>query len=206
MAAGSGLLEYDLVYNCIAFSRCVRRRLRDAPLLTVMEEMKNVAGDSSKAPGEPAPSAGSSVPHPAGAPVQPLKAVPPPLTPIAVQKPTSDGVRAEGRWWMRGEIAALLVVVTLTIGISWVIGTTYEMPAAIRTFAMLSVAAGGLVVAGLVILIVVIPAVRFESDVKTEFYSARAAYLCVIAGLILFAIITIGAVVARVSLTLGSPR
>lgn len=81
----------------------------------------------------------------------------------------------------------------------------YGLPASVRTFVALSVAAGALVVGGLLTLIVVIPVVDLKSDVKTEFYSARAAYLCVIAGLALFAVITIGAIFVQVALALGKP-
>jgi len=61
-----------------------------------------------------------------------------------------------------------------------------------------------LIVGGLVTLIVLIPAAGgSNSDIKTEFFSARAAYLCVITGLVLFGIVAIGAVFARVVLTVG---
>jgi len=37
-------------------------------------------------------------------------------------------------------------------------------------------------------------------NVKTEFYSVRAAYWCVIGGLVLFGVVSTGAVIARVLL------
>jgi hypothetical protein len=78
-----------------------------------------------------------------------------------------------------------------------------SMPAAARTFVGLSAVAGVLIVGGLVTLIVLIPAAGSNPDVKTEFFSARAAYFCVIAGLGLFGIVAIGAIFARVMLTVG---
>lgn len=78
-----------------------------------------------------------------------------------------------------------------------------RMPDTVRTFVALSIIAGALVLGGFVTLILLIPATRPNPDVKTEFLSARAAYLCVIAGLILFGIITVGAVFARVMLNVG---
>ena len=78
-----------------------------------------------------------------------------------------------------------------------------RVPAPTRTFVAIFAAAGVLVVGGLVTLIVLIPAAGSNPDVKTEFYSARAAYLCVITGLLLFGVVAIGAVFARVMLNIG---
>jgi len=95
-----------------------------------------------------------------------------------------------------GIFAAAIIAVVL---IPWLV---YALPAAPRTYVALSIVAGALTGCGVVLLIVVIPAFG-SSDLKTEFYSARAAYLCVVAGLVLFGVITVGAVFARVVLTLG---
>lgn len=57
------------------------------------------------------------------------------------------------------------------------------------------VSAWVLVGLGLFVLLVLIPwlSKRFkESDTRTEFFSARAAYWCVISGLILIVIVAIG--------------
>ena len=65
-----------------------------------------------------------------------------------------------------------------------------------HTFAILTACAGFLVVGGLVFLVFVIPAAascQYAGAVKTEFHSARAAYLCVAAGLLLFIVTAIGA-------------
>ena len=93
-------------------------------------------------------------------------------------------------------------VVTVVAGIALTI-VICRLPAPARTFVTIAAAAGVLVVGGLVTLIVLIPAAGSNPEVKTEFYSARAAYLCVIAGLILFGVVAIGAVFARVMLIVG---
>ncbi len=70
-----------------------------------------------------------------------------------------------------------------------------------HTFAILTASAGFLVVGGLVFLVFVIPAAAsspYAGAVKTEFHSARAAYLCVAAGLLLFIVTAIGAAAAQV--------
>jgi uncharacterized membrane protein len=64
----------------------------------------------------------------------------------------------------------------------------------VSNFAVL-VSAWCLVAVGLLVLLVVIPwlSKRFkESDARTEFFSARAAYGCVIAGLALIVLVAIG--------------
>jgi hypothetical protein len=98
--------------------------------------------------------------------------------------------------WIRPTIVTVLAGIVLAIVI-------WRMPAPARTFVALSAAAGVLVVGGLVTLIVLIPAAGSNPELKTEFYSARAAYFCVIAGLILFGVVAIGAVFARVMWTVG---
>ena len=97
-------------------------------------------------------------------------------------------------------IAPTVVAVTGGIILTAVVS---RVPGPVRTFVALSAVAGVLVVGGLVTLIVLIPAAGSNPDVKTEFHSSRAAYLCIITGLILFGIVTIGAVIARVMLTVG---
>ncbi len=56
----------------------------------------------------------------------------------------------------------------------------------------------------LAILVIGIPAIGYltkESDTKTEFYSTRAAYWCVVAGLVLIVIAGLGGTVAHVIIT-----
>ena len=102
--------------------------------------------------------------------------------------------------WPWSQIAVLVIGIFFVIGIYGLGLCIHRMPLPFRTFETMSLSAGALVVGGLLTLIGIIPAVRLNSDVKTEFYSARAAYLCVVAGLVLFGIITIGAVLAQVVL------
>lgn len=78
----------------------------------------------------------------------------------------------------------------------------YSLAEPAQTFAILTTCAGFLVVGGLVFLVFVIPAAAsspYAGAVKTEFHSARAAYLCVAAGLILFMITAIGAAITQVT-------
>jgi hypothetical protein len=118
-------------------------------------------------------------------------------TPMAPESSpnTSDAdrkaVRPKG--WIWPTVVSVLVGIALTLLI-------YPMPAPARTFVALAAVAGVLIVGGLVTLIVLIPAAGSNPEVKTEFYSARAAYLCVITGLVVLGIIAIGAVFARVML------
>lgn len=70
-------------------------------------------------------------------------------------------------------------------------------------YVALSAGAGTLVLGGLIFLISVIPAAASKSNIRTELYSVRAAYLCVIAGLILIGIVAIGLVFAQVMQTVG---
>jgi magnesium-transporting ATPase (P-type) len=66
-----------------------------------------------------------------------------------------------------------------------------------HTFGVLAACAGFLVLGGLVFLVFVIPAAASSTHaryVKTEFHSAKAAYLCVAAGLTLFIVIAVGVV------------
>jgi hypothetical protein len=109
-----------------------------------------------------------------------------------------DKNTASRKHWIWPTVVTVLSGVALTIVIC-------KLPAPARTFVALSAAAGVLVVGGLVTLIVLIPAAGSDLDVRTEFYSARAAYLCVIAGLVLFGVVAIGAVFARVMLTIRRP-
>jgi hypothetical protein len=99
--------------------------------------------------------------------------------------------------------SALTIVASFTTIFLIALTLTYYTPAPARTFVGFSVIAAALVVGGLITLIVLIPAAGSNPDVKTEFFSARAAYLCVVAGLLLFGVVVVGAVVARVMLTAG---
>jgi|SRR5579872_5713107 len=83
--------------------------------------------------------------------------------------------------------------------VSW----TALTPATFRPFVALGASAAFLVIMGLTTLISIIPATALNPDVKTEFFSARAAYICVLAGLILLGIVGIGAAFAQVVLVLG---
>jgi hypothetical protein len=116
----------------------------------------------------------------------------------AATSSAKDAPAAPRKHWILPTFVTVLAGIALTIVIC-------KLPAPARTFVALSAAAGVLVVGGLVTLIVLIPAAGSDLDVKTEFYSARAAYLCVIAGLVLFGVVAIGAVFARVMLTIGRP-
>lgn len=87
--------------------------------------------------------------------------------------------------WALPAVAGVLAGSALTVFIC-------STPVPARTFVALAAAAGALVVGGLVTLIVIIPAVGSNPDVKTEFYSARAAYLCVVAGLMLLGAVAVG--------------
>ena len=121
----------------------------------------------------------------------------PPASPASpnITKTSTEGTpSAARRHWFLPTLLSVFAAVVLFAAI-------YRMPAPVRTFVALSAVAGILVVGGLTTLIVLIPAAGSNPEVKTEFYSARAAYLCVIAGLLLFAVVTIGAVFARVMLS-----
>jgi hypothetical protein len=107
-----------------------------------------------------------------------------------------DKKTPDRKHWMWSTGLTVLSGIALTTVIS-------RVPAPTRTFVAIFAAAGVLVVGGLVTLIVLIPAAGSNPDVKTEFYSARAAYLCVITGLLLFGVVAIGAVFARVMLNIG---
>jgi hypothetical protein len=101
-------------------------------------------------------------------------------------------------WPMIARAVSAIALSVVIYGLTFIV---YRMPPAVRTFVALGAAAGALVVGGFITLIVLIPTAGSNPDVKTEFYSARAAYVCVVAGLVLLGIVTIGAVFARVVLT-----
>jgi len=110
---------------------------------------------------------------------------------------TKDSPAARHTRWILPAFAGLLGGFSLAALIC-------SIPAPAQTFVSLSTVSGVLIVGGLVTLIVLIPAAGgSNSDIKTEFFSARAAYLCVITGLVLLGIVAIGAVFARVMLTVG---
>jgi hypothetical protein len=94
-----------------------------------------------------------------------------------------------------GRISLLCAYVILWVAVWFVI------PYQTRTYVALSVVAGSLVSGGFALLIYVIPSDSSDDGVKTEFYSARAAYLSVIIGLALFVVIAVGATFARVLVT-----
>ncbi len=103
-----------------------------------------------------------------------------------------------------GRLGAFLAVAGAAIIAYALVRVVYALPPPARAYVALSIVAGALVACGFVLLIGVIPAFgSLNPDLRTEFLSSRAAYLCVVAGLVLFGVITIGAVFARVVLTLG---
>jgi hypothetical protein len=117
-----------------------------------------------------------------------------PQKPTESEAPPAQNTAAGGRWNVFWVIAIIGVVASIALA-----HLISAMPAPARTFVALGVCAGALIVGGLVFLIILIPAAGSNPDVKTEFYSARAAYNCVIAGLIAFLIVAIGAIVASVT-------
>lgn len=127
-------------------------------------------------------------------PKQPEGSSPP--SELTAKSSADDKQAAQRTHWILPTVVTVAAGIALTEVIS-------RIPAPVRTFVALAAVAGVLVVGGLVTLIVLIPAAGSNPDVKTEFYSSRAAYLCIITGLMLFAIVAIGAVIARVMLTVG---
>jgi len=105
--------------------------------------------------------------------------------------------RSSGRWLPPAVLAAFGVIAIVVS--RWI----YAVPPAARTFASLSALAFALIVGGFIVLMVLVPAAGSNPEVKTEFHTARAAYLCVVAGLIILSIVAIGAVFARIVLTIG---
>lgn len=87
------------------------------------------------------------------------------------------------------QFAALLAGV-----VAW--NAIWRVPAEVRLFAGLMTVSGYLIVGGLVTLLFIIPAAGSDPEVKTEFYSSRAAYWCVISGVILMGIVVTGVVLA----------
>jgi hypothetical protein len=114
--------------------------------------------------------------------------------------PPEDASAARHQHWrlpaFAGALVGVLAGIALAVGIC-------PIPAPAQTFVSLSAVGGVLIVGGLITLIVLIPAAGSNSDIKTEFLSARAAYFCVIAGLVLLGVVAVGAVSVRVMLTLG---
>ena len=112
--------------------------------------------------------------------------------------PNEDAKRPAN--WMRRSIvvSAAATAAALAIILARFI---YRLPYPTRAYLALAVGAGTLILAGLAFLIILIPAGSkyLKSDVRTEHYSVRAAYLCVITGLILFGIIAIGLVFSQVA-------
>jgi hypothetical protein len=103
-------------------------------------------------------------------------------------------------------IFAILLVKLILWGV-YLAKLIYRLPDPTRMYLGLSEGAAALVLAGLVFLIVLIPAAAtfLKSELRTELYSVRASFLCVVAGLILFGIVAIGLVFAQVMQTLRRP-
>lgn len=110
-----------------------------------------------------------------------------------LQKRVEAATGNRALFWTTGVIAAVLSIILTAL--------IYPIPAPARTFVALGVSAGALVVGGLVFLVFLIPAAGSTAQVRTEFHSVRAAYNCVLAGLIGFILIAIGAIAARIILT-----
>jgi hypothetical protein len=119
--------------------------------------------------------------------------------PSAASPPEDSSAARQNRWALpafAGALAGVLAGIALAVSIC-------PIPAPAQTFVSLAAVAGVLIVGGLIALIVLIPAAGSNSDIKTEFLSARAAYFCVIAGLVLLGVVAVGAVSVRVMLTVG---
>jgi hypothetical protein len=69
-------------------------------------------------------------------------------------------------------------------------------PAQIQVFAGLITVSMYLVAGGLVALVFIIPVSGPNTEIKTEFYSARGAYFCIIAGLVLALVVSMGLMIA----------
>lgn len=125
----------------------------------------------------------------------------PALQPKAQPNSTKDLANSRASWVRQwAGLITIAAAALLAIVLSYLI---YPLCDPNRSYVALSAAAGSLVVGGLVVLIVLIPAAASKSDVRTELYSVRAAYLCVVAGLILLVIVAIGVVFAQVMQTVG---
>lgn len=113
-------------------------------------------------------------------------------------QPASQIARNEQRNLGRGN-GVLLKILVITISLMALSGIAawqliWRLSPDIRVFAGLFTVSVGLVVIGLVTLIFIIPAAGPDYDLKTEFYSVRAAYFCVLAGLASLVIVAFGTV------------
>ena len=139
------------------------------------------------------------------------QAAAPPSLPLATpgqEKPTPKIPEAENgadkrKGWKSyiGPVLAVLAfwgLLRLAHWFHWLFNR-YAATSNAQVFVGLVAVAGMLVVGGLVTLVIFIPAARLNQDVKTEFYSARAAYGCVVGGLLLLILAATGAVSLRIS-------
>jgi hypothetical protein len=85
-----------------------------------------------------------------------------------------------------------LVIVLASVTGLFVRSAICKLSPEIRVFAGLLAISLYLVAGGLASIMFVIPAAGPDYEVKTEFYSVRAAYMCVIAGLVLAVIVSVG--------------
>lgn len=127
----------------------------------------------------------------------------PPLAPPPQPTPTSEPKKSGSSW---GPGLTVAVTTAGFVLLASIVGfCIYPLGYPTRAYVALAATATGLVLAGLLFLIVWIPAASkyFKPDLRTELYSVRAAYVCVIAGLIMFGIVAIGVVLAQVMRTVG---
>ena len=116
-------------------------------------------------------------------------------------------IEPERSWWTQASqnLFQRLVFMLVLAGVfgwlaDWLIA---GFPSEIKVFAGLITVSIYLIAGGFVILIFIIPVSGPCSEIKTEFYSARAAYFCTIAGLVLAIVVSMGLIVA---LEMGGPN
>jgi hypothetical protein len=91
----------------------------------------------------------------------------------------------------RGRVLLIVLSLLFVLGIAaWTL--VWRIPSDNRLFASLLTISLCFVAGGLVSLVLVIPAAGSDCEVKTEFYSAKAAYYCVVTGLAMAIVVTIG--------------
>lgn len=125
------------------------------------------------------------------------------MPPAPLESNSSSWVQ---QWIIPIAIFGALVLVIMKLAITFV-KLIYPLPYPTRMYLALSTGAATLVLVGLFFLIILIPLASrsFKSELRTELYSVRASSLCVISGLIMFALIAIGLILAQVMQTLRRP-
>ncbi|HEX8815116.1 MAG TPA: hypothetical protein VF753_06420 [Terriglobales bacterium] len=101
-------------------------------------------------------------------------------------------------------VVPAVVLLVLPFLLLWLIG---HQPYPTRMYLALSSGAAVSVLTGMFFLVSLIPFASkvLKSELRTELYSVRASYLCVIAGLVMLAVVTIGLVAAQLIQTLRRP-